>query len=527
MKMVIVDDEKGIVDGLNKLIGRYVPECEMIGAAYNGLDGFRLILERQPDIVITDIRMPQADGLEMIRMLKDEACHAKFILLSGYAEFEYARKGMQLGVQFYINKPVEEEELQDCVYKVMEVIRSERARQQEVHNLKLQVHNRMVESALRDLMDAGSDNKLLVDELLRVIRIPLEDTRYVCALLEFESSLGALKGPGLERLFLRIDRTLEQYQGVYRIRYSGSQVAVMVTHDQDIKYRELIRSIHDLKEMVYEETKLSMAVGIGTVQERAEGISLSFEEARHALSYKVIKGEDAVIPYSEIVNLKGRRLPVSEEIISKLEACMDNMDEKGCVNLIREIFGIIEKEESMSPADLQLQCLSILLSSMRKMSLQQFQQHDIIGRHILSLESISRFRTLEQLEEWMVQVIQGILSFKQEHQIPRKKDIIAEIKEYVTEHYSEPISLADLSARFFINPYYLSQLFKQKTGETYLNFLAQTRINKAKELLIRTDLKVYEICQRVGYSDAQHFARLFEKLTGCKPSEYRKNPLRE
>ncbi|MDP4098177.1 helix-turn-helix domain-containing protein [Paenibacillus sp. P96] len=269
MKMMIVDDEKGIVDGLHKMIGRYVPECEMIGAAYNGLDGFRLILERQPDIVITDIRMPQADGLEMIRMLKDEACHAQFILLSGYAEFEYARKGMQLGVQFYINKPVEEEELQNCVYKVMEIIRSERAKQQEVYNLKLQVHNRMVESAFRDHMDAGGDN------------------------------------------------------------------------------------------------------------------------------------------------------------------------------------------------------------------------------------------------------------------LPRKKDIITEIKEYVSEHYSEPISLADLSARFFINPYYLSQLFKQKTGETYLSYLAQTRINKAKELLIRTDLKVYEICQRVGYSDTQHFARLFEKLTGCKPSEYRKNPLRQ
>ncbi|MNR05126.1 HTH-type transcriptional activator Btr [compost metagenome] len=116
-----------------------------------------------------------------------------------------------------------------------------------------------------------------------------------------------------------------------------------------------------------------------------------------------------------------------------------------------------------------------------------------------------------------------MISFKLEHNIPKKKDIITEIKDYLIKHYNEPIRIADLAARFFISPLYLSQFFKQKTGETYVNFLAQIRINKAKELLQNTDLKVYEICEMVGYSDTQHFARLFEKLTGSKPRDFRKN----
>jgi two-component system response regulator YesN len=123
----------------------------------------------------------------------------------------------------------------------------------------------------------------------------------------------------------------------------------------------------------------------------------------------------------------------------------------------------------------------------------------------------------------MIQVIRGVIAFKTEHDLSRKKDVISEIKAYVTKHYNEQISLADLAARFFISPYYLSQLFKRKTGGNYLNYLTQIRIDKAKELLENTDLKVYEVCQMVGYTDTQHFARMFEKLTGCKPREFRRN----
>ncbi|WP_240418988.1 response regulator [Paenibacillus periandrae] len=523
MRLILVDDEKGIVEGLKKMITRYIPECEVVGAAYNGLEGFKLIQKLQPDIVITDIRMPQSDGLDMIKMLKDKGNRAKFILLSGYADFEYARRGIQLGVQFYINKPVEEEELRDCVYQVIEAVRADKARLQEVDELKQEVHSRMQENALRDILDIDSVNTELMEELLLIARIPTEGAWFACILLEFDGNVDALKELSLQQVFNHIDLALRQYRGVYRFRYSGAQVAVVVTHGGSIVYENLVRSVHSLKKDVCRELELSMTVGIGTVQKRAAGISQSFEEARYALSYKVVKGTDAVIQFPEIMNLTGRIHSVPETLIAKLEAGLDNMDEMECAGIIREIFRGMEAEPSMSPADLQLQCLNILLSSVRKMSFQQLQQNDFLGRHILSLEGISRFRTLERLEEWMVQVIRRIITFKLEHNIPKKKDIITEVKEYISTHYNEPITLADLAARFFISPYYLSQFFKQKTGDTYMNFLTQIRIGKAKELLEKTDLKVYEICQMVGYSDSQHFARLFEKLTGCKPREYRKN----
>lgn len=239
MKIFLVDDEKLIVDGLKKIIGRYIPECEIVGEAYNGMQGLRLIQACNPDIVITDIRMPQADGLEMIARLTETNCQAKFILLSGYAEFEYARKAMRLGVQFYINKPVEEEELRDCVYRVMEVIREERAKIHEMDNLK----SHMLESTLCDIIDAGSDNPVYVSELLRLAGIPMEQTRYACALLEFDNRQSALTEYELNLVFSHIDKLFKkQYQCVFRFRYSFLQVAILVTDSGVIALSELVHA---------------------------------------------------------------------------------------------------------------------------------------------------------------------------------------------------------------------------------------------------------------------------------------------
>ncbi|MEV5027017.1 response regulator [Paenibacillus sp. LPE1-1-1.1] len=522
MKLILVDDEKGIVEGLKKMISRYIPECEVVGSAHNGLEGFELIQKKQPDIVITDIRMPQADGLDMINMLREANSRAEFILLSGYADFEYARKGIQLGVKFYLNKPVEEEELRQCVIQVMDAISSNRDKLAEVDELRQEVLSRIQEDALRDISYIGPEQADLMEELLQAARIPKKCSRFASILMEFDGNTDPLKENGFQPLYQQIDLALRRYHCVYRFRYSAGQIAIVVAHGAPMKNEELIRMVRVMKEAALRELKLSVTVGIGKVHDGVTGISKSFEEARQALSYKVIKGTDAVLPYFEMLKLAGPGLSVPEEVIAKLEAAIDNMDKEECTRILRDIFRLMEDEPDMRPDELQMHCLNILLSSIRKISFQQLQQNDFLGRHILSLEGISKFRTLEVLEEWMIEIIDRMITFKQEHNNLKKNDIITQVKEYVAAHYDEPITLADLSARFFISPYYLSKYFKQKTGETYVSFLTQIRIAKAKELLKQTDLKVYEICRMVGYSDTQHFAQMFEKLAGCKPRDYRK-----
>lgn len=523
LKLILVDDEKGIVEGLKKMIDRYIPECEVIGTAYNGREGFELIQKRQPDIVITDIRMPQAGGLEMIQLLKAVDIQSKFILLSGYADFEYAQKGMKLGVNFYINKPVEEQELRDCVCQVMDTIRIERSKVQEMDALKLASYQRFQEDGLRDILDMGNDDTEIAEELLRIGCAPEEGAQFACMLIEIRSKADGLRELGFDAVFRQIDLVFSQYSGVYRFRYTGAQIAVIVMHGAALESRDMGNTAQRLHEVLFRQLNVSSVIGIGSVQNRPGGISQSFEEARNALSYQVIKGAEPVISFTQIMSLTGKNELVTEEIIGDLEAAIDNMDERESVVIIHRIFKIIEAEPNFSPVDLQQQCLNLLLLSIRKISFQQLQQNTLLSRQLLSLEGISRFKTLASLEQWMVEVIGGIIAFMLEHRALKKKDMISEIKKYVTDHYDESLSLAELAARFYMNPYYLSQYFKQKTGETYLNFLTHIRISRAKEMLEQTDMKVYEICHKVGYSDAQHFARMFEKWTGFKPREYRKS----
>jgi len=370
-KLLIVDDEISITEGLNLIVKRNIPECEIVGIAYNGIEGYELAMRVRPDIILTDISMPQADGLEMVRRLKENGFDTRVILLSGYSDFEYAKKGIELGVKFYINKPVEEEELFDCLKKASMDIDIEKAQAMEIQYLR-----NLFQTSLKDIEEInGSDDNWFY---------------------------------------------------------------------------------------------------------------------------------------------------FTKDDISRIEEYVDTMDLDGCNEVIGSIFDKIKLKNILSLSDLKLQCLGITLYIIRKIPNGQLQLNEYLGNNILSHEGISRFQTVEQLKNWTVNTFRSIIELKTTPDIHVRKDLITEIKEYISENFNREISLTELSNRFFTNSSYISQLFREKTGDTYTNYIMKLRINKAKELLSGTDLKIYEVCELVGYSDTNYFSKLFEKIVGVRPSEYKK-----
>lgn len=230
-----------------------------------------------------------------------------------------------------------------------------------------------------------------------------------------------------------------------------------------------------------------------------------------------------MISYENIRDLTGKPGLIEENDIKQLETCIDLMDDAGCRQVIEAVFRKIEKEKDLSLTDLQLLSLNLILAGIRKMPFMQFQLNEYLGRNILSLESISKFQTIEQLKNWIINTLKSMNELMLKETMPEKKDVIEEAKEYMNRNFTREISLNDISERFFINPYYFSQLFKKKTGETYQSYLTSLRISRAKKLLEETDLKIYEVCSMVGYSDTNHFNKVFERIAGIKPSEYKKN----
>lgn len=516
--ILIVDDEKSIAEGLRILIERYVESCSVAGIACDGEEGCEQALTLQPDLVLTDIRMPQMDGITMISELKKAGFQGRFIILSGYAEFEYAKSAVSLGVEEYITKPVEEEELQQVLKRACQAVEEEWSQKQRV--LKMEDELKSVSQSVKNyeikaFLEGNGSRE--AGECLEMMDFPLKGGQYGCILFE-----AAEEGDLAEALHEMIVKQTDSVGKYFLLPWSGRQCVLLISCGREVTGRSYIMWIEKLRFLTAQRMGFSICAGAGALHSRPAQLSDSLEEAKCALNYQVIKGPDCVISYTQIMQFEGRPDIVAQEDIRRLENCIDNMDDEGCHAVVDDIFRKIEKEKRLGLEDLQLLSLNLLLTGVRKVPFTQLRINEYLGKNILSLESISKFKTTKQLENWIINTLKGMNELMLKESLPQKRDVVEEAKEYINRHFQEEISMKELAEQFYLNPYYFSQLFKKKTGETYQNYLTTVRVNRAKKLLKETDLKVYEICNLVGYQDMGHFNRVFERQAGVRPGEYRK-----
>ncbi|MDL2301732.1 response regulator [Lachnospiraceae bacterium OttesenSCG-928-D06] len=505
-KVLIVDDEVNIVKGLELLVERYLPECQIVGLAYDGEEGIRQALAKEPDIILTDIRMPQVDGIELIRRLKETGSEARFIILSGFADFEYAKSAIDLGVENYLLKPVEEEALCTGIRKLCAVLDVQNKQKKQIR-----------EYGLKEILENAGDKPNEIRSKLAALDFPMKEERYLCVVLECTGNKPELILPDLQT---EITDVFSFCKTVFSVLFSKSMVVWILGYKKE-QEGEISKGILQIKKQLSIYKNREINVGIGVSNSRPEGIGISFEEARCALNYKVIKHGGGVIRYKEIQNLQNNQTMVDVQDVKQLEDYMEAMDEEGCRQTVDLIFKKIQEAGDISLMDLQILSLNLVLSGIRKLPFMQFQLNSYLGRNILSLESISRFQTMEQLKNWIVNMLKSMNELMLKENLPERRDIVEEIKEYINRNYNKEINLNDIADQFYINPVYLSQLFKKRTGETYQKYLTGIRMKRACKLLGETELKLYEIAELIGYSDPNYFSRMFVRFYGMKPNEYR------
>lgn len=517
-RVVLVDDEPAIAQGLGFLIQRFVPECEVAALAYDGQEGYEKILKLKPEIVITDIRMPEMDGIEMIQKLKEEGGEYHFVILSGYEEFEYARSAIQLGVEEYITKPVEEEELCAVLGKVCGKIDKECSQKKDHERIQSAVEEYMI----RDYLEGKLNRPELMREKMPEWGFPVSGAACACAILEVHAQEKSRTHNLAEQVRELSGRYMDFGLRHLIVENSEIMVTLILSVPEGTELKKIQNWIGMIRLELAELTDDQVSAGISLMHYHGMEIRDAFTEAECALNYKLLKGMDCCISYEQIRDIESGTEMVSEEDLRKLEQGIDMMDENLCRETLDHIFRKISREKDVSLEQLRMLSLNLLLTGIRKMPFMQFQLNEYLGKNIFSLESISKFKTIEQLKNWIFNILKSMNELMLKDNLPEKRDVIEEAKEYIRKNFDQDISLNDISERFFINPSYFSQLFKKKTGKTYQNYLIEMRVARAKKLLDETDLKIYEICALVGYSDANHFNRIFERVEGVKPSEYRK-----
>lgn len=523
-RILIVDDEPNIAEGIRVMIQRELPSVQIVGLARDGMEGYERALALHVDIVLADIRMPNLDGIGMIRQLLAAGCLARFVILTGYSDFSYAKSAIALGVRNYITKPVDKEELFLAIQKICREIQKEFEDTSERDRMKEALEKYRAdtkEHALKQYLETFHTKRGGFALFLMEIGIELKGRKFCCAIFENSMETGE---EGNDLFFRTVGEKAERCSGqdleLYVLRYTSSRAVLILGQLTEPGEKGIYHLMRRIQSETAGELGVQVAFGMGTVHDR-QTLELSLKEADCALRYRVIRGGDAAVCYRDISEITGEMECIDQDDVKRMETYMDNMDKGGVRQVIEEIYRKLEKKQDLSPEYLQNISLNLILLGIRKMPYLQFGISEYLGKDIFSLENISKFRTIDQLKNWIINTLEGMNDLMVRNNMPERRDVVEEAKKYMRKNLSKNITLQDISEQFYINPYYFSQLFKKKTGDNYQNYLTRLRIDRAKKLLDETDLKIYEVCEMVGYTNNDHFNKIFQRIVGQKPREYR------
>jgi len=517
--VLLVDDEVFARKGLRQLIDWEACGFRVIGEADNGEDAYAFIEQAGPDLVITDIRMPVMDGLELIRKTVESRSEPPgFVIVSGYNEFAYAQQAVRYGVHDFILKPVDDGELKATLRKLDGKLRQEKL----IRGKKRQLfHELLLESAVKGEADEAS--LAAWREQLGVN--PGEAVQY--ALVEVNDlhpwAEGAPETPSDEEMRERIRETFDRVTGAERETF---------LHRHHNRYGLLITSGH-LRKFSGDPARLACAlqrelslafntavyVYVGTPIEDLRRLGDSYRSAKDALLYKFVAETDRTVMHEEVRPLSLQYIDLDNDLYRRL---MGNVEENNAEAIVRTIDDMFRefREKRYVPEAVKAaihRCVSGIVRLLNGVGLDQ--------HGLASFEPVIAWPDYNvsppELKRLFVRFALESAEWLGRHRKESLRSNIRHIKAYIDEHFRENISLKSIAARFYINPVYLGQLFKKTYGIYFNDYLLRLRVEEAKKLLRQTDLRIYEIADRVGFSNADYFVTQFEKIEHMTPTEYR------
>lgn len=504
MKVLIVEDEIRIREGLVKLIEKIDSEFEVVGEAVDGASGLEMCKEQQPDIIITDIKMPKMDGLQMLSEIYGSGLKSKAIVISAYSEFEYARGAMKLGVTEYLLKPISLMDFSKAINNIAEQIYEDRRKKPE------QVGT--LEQIVRDIMFGHTKvSSETIDYLDNVYGID-KNQKFLIICAYMGNSFDEKRELGYK--FLR-----QAFSGYKDIKYTlleshyhKSIVMLLYSYEDGhdierfIQYQLLNQAGGDLVIGCEEITGLdSLTVGLSDLYPYMDW-NISFEEG-------------IVISYPKITHVQTTICiyPIEQE--NEIKSAIFARDEKRVRQVFNRFHESFKDGKIYNPRELKECYVRFLWTVLEVGKESGCRAEGTIQRQKL-LDKIMNSKTTQELDDICNEVLSSYEFTEQKttsnHLVVRKAEGL------IHEFYNTGITLDEIAGKLNITPEYLGTQFHKETGKTYSAYIKDYRITKAKELLISTSLKLYEIADKVGYQDPKYFSKVFREVTGQLPAEYRR-----
>ncbi|MEK8212165.1 MULTISPECIES: response regulator [unclassified Paenibacillus] len=525
VSLCIIDDIKSVVDGL-KGMNWAEHGIRMAGVASNGEDGLRLISGETPDLVITDIRMPRMDGLAMLRAVLEQNRDCKMILISGYADFEYAQQAVQLGAFDFVVKPFSEQEIMAAVLRAKAEILEQRSK---LLNLR-EMENKLRESLpiLRQEYFA-----LLVSH-----RTPWEQAAERWEFLDIN-----LNPQGFIVMLIEIDRFQEQaaemsIREVELVRFSllnitqetiSEHTPCVVFRARHNRYLAVMGDAAAASPVEIAEqccrnieryTKFTVSVGVGGRVEQTSELPESYRQANRALAYHLFTEGNAAIMYDDLLQA-GSQEPLTLEYKDELLLALRSGNAGRTSVILSAISATLERQGSRHNPDYLLSLYDELAASAIRTFYELVPFADIQPL-VLRFKAVQGTAglPLASLQRQLLALCMEGAELVRLNSLSEGQKVIYESLDYIKSRLSEDLTVGECAAHVHLSASYFSSLFKKVTGMTVTQFITAERIQKAKALLVE-GMPVQEVASAVGYEERRYFSDMFKKITGQTPSEFR------
>ena len=514
----IADDDPIILDGLRCIIDWSALGLEIVGTATDGKSASRFITDHVVDILLTDIKMPEMDGIELIRWIRDCGFDIKCIILSGFDDYQYMKQAIRLNIENYLIKSINEDELAETLKNIIEKLDAKQYPDQTILNpvLRENILNRWI---------SGRISNRELDERLRFMNIDLSQSGHIICLLRVIQS----HGEGSPQLPLNnITQIIAQYvyldrsyaNTLYFQDFDGDYVFVF-SGDNGVPDRAQIRrSMLPLLSVLSSRHTLRYFVTTGSIADGYLTVPESYKTAKRLMDYGLMMPENQYVDLLDTAVGQDNDKKSPHVDFESFKNMLITTDHEGVKEFVNSLYLTNYNIRTHPPDFLKLLTLRLLFTLLDAARYLKLDSSLFAGTDDLFYEKFLMFRSRDELYKWVSSMISVFFQVN-DGTDTQSSPLIQRVENYVKVNYNKDISLRSLSFEFNINAAYLGRVFKEETNEAFSSYLNRIRIEKSKKILCQTNSSVCEVAKTVGYTNVNYFTSIFKKYEGVYPRFYR------
>lgn len=526
LTLLLVDDERITRQGICNTIGWEELGIGEVFQAANGKEALELFERHLPDIVMSDVKMPVMDGIQLAKEIKRKRPNTPVIFMSGYSDVGYLKAAVQESAVDYILKPIDQDDLEEAVKKAVDAVGDTKKRQR-LHQEMKGLIDKYRPYYQRDFIARVQATNAGLPELKQQFALcgfPFADhDSFTAALLHLEYGREE-NGPEIALLATEAEQLLARYVAEKipcGILYRNNES--MFTLVWASSSQEVTPSIfQDIIQFLDSRLPVRCSVGVGSGCMGIYDISESIQCAERALSRTFYEGVGNVYFYTGATQDHAISLQPSLDLVKQVCIGIVSHNLEISRNAIQNLTEELEAQEFVNMDYLWSYCAYFFSAVLSQLYSQQ-NQMDITHLDLLIRVQtvLPTCRTAADMTQFLISVLDDLNVMFSKSPRSSGEVLAQEVEDYLERHYGEDITIQELSVHFYITPAYLCRLFKKETSKTINEALREIRIEKAKELLRQGDFRLYDIAPKVGYQDIKYFSRMFKAYTGLSPSEYR------